>query len=110
MKYTNEQEAEMYDKYKAATDADMREAVVLKLVKDWGFPKRSIIAKLSKMGIYVSKAKISKLTGNKPETKEQLVGRIETRFDIIPGSWIGLEKAPKMVLVALLSCVPMQDN
>jgi len=107
MKYSKEQEAEMYTIYSLATDADQREAVVLKLVKIWGFPKRSIIAKLSKMGIYVSKAKMSKLTGNKPETKEQLVGRIETRFDIIPGSWIGLEKAPKMVLLALLKCIPI---
>jgi len=102
MKYTKEQEDEMYDKYKAATDAESREIVVLNLVKDWGFPKRSIIAKLSKMKIYVSKAKMSKLTGNKPETKEQIVSKIEHRFGVEDGAWIGLEKAPKMVLIGLL--------
>jgi len=103
MKYTKEQEDEMYIKYKEAADADAREVVVLKLVKDWGFPKRSIVAKLSKMGVYISKARVSKLTGNKPETKEQLVTKIEKRFSVGEGSWIGLEKAPKMVLIQLLN-------
>jgi len=45
---------------------------------------------------------MSKLTGNKPETKEQIVSKIEDRFGVEDGAWIGLEKAPKMVLIGLL--------
>ena len=102
IKYTEEQEEELGSTYAAADDADAREAVVMKYVKEWSKPKRSIIAKLSKMGIYISKANISKVTGNKPETKEQLVVRVEKRFGVEAGMFAGLEKAPKLVLKSLL--------
>jgi len=102
IKYTNEQEEEMFDSYSKANTPDERDVIVLHLVAKFGKPKRSIIAKLSKMGIYISKANISKVTGNKPETKEQLVAKIEDRFGVEDGAWIGLEKAPKLVLVGLL--------
>lgn len=102
IKYTKEQETQMYDLYTAAETPEGRDLVVEALVSKWQKPKRSIIAKLSKMGIYISKAKISKVTGNKPETKEQLVRKIETRFGVEPEMFIGLEKAPKLVLVTLL--------
>lgn len=103
MKYTKEQDDEMYSKYKAAEDADARSLVVVTLAKKWDKPTRSIIAKLSKMGIYISKANISKVTGNKPETKEQIVTRIEKKWNVLEGTFIGLEKAPKLVLITLLS-------
>ena len=107
IKYTPEQEEKMYDMYKAAETADAREQVVLHLVSEWDKPKRSIIAKLSKMKIYISKARISKVTGNKPETKEQLVVKIEQRFGVEKDSFMGLEKAPKLVLTALLEKQPI---
>jgi len=102
IKYTAEQESELYDKYKEAVDSSHREQIVLELVEKWGKPKRSLIAKLSKMGIYVSKVNQSKLTGKKPKTKEQLVTDIEAHFDEEVGTYAGLEKAPKMVLLNLL--------
>jgi hypothetical protein len=103
IKYTKEQEIELLDAYSIAEDAEEREIVVMKFTTKFSKPKRSIIAKLSKMGVYVSKASISKVTGSKPETKEQLVTRIEDRFGVEDGDWIGLEKAPKLVLVGLLT-------
>jgi len=80
IKYTEEQEKELFTAYSSANEAEQREAIVVAFATKWQKPKRSIIAKLSKMGIYISKAKISKVTGNKPETKEQLVRKIESRF------------------------------
>ena len=103
IKYTAEQETELYDKYKEADDADMREMLVEKLATEWQNPKRSIIAKLSKMGIYIAKANQSKLTGKKPKTKEQLVADLEERLNMEEGDLAGLEKAPKMVILRILS-------
>lgn len=102
IKYTDEQEEELFTSYAGADNIDAREQIVILLAKKFNKPTRSIIAKLSKRGIYISKAKISKITGNKPETKEQLVAKIEQRFGVEVDSWMGLEKSPKMVLVALL--------
>jgi len=102
IKYSPEQEEKMYDLYSAADTPEGREQVVMQLATEWGKPKRSIIAKLSKMKIYISKAKISKVTGRHPETKEQLVVKIEVRFGVEEGKFMGLEKAPKLVLKALL--------
>ena len=60
-------------------------------------PKRSIISKLSKEGVYVVKGYRSK-TGELPITKLQLVRRIEGALDIkLPG----LDKAPKSTLQLL---------
>ena len=106
IKYTKEQEEFMYDAYSRADSAEQREHVVLSLVNKFNKPKRSIIAKLSKMGIYISKAKISKVLGSKPQTKEQLVTKIEQRFGVEPDEFMGLEKAPKLVLIALLTKNP----
>ena len=103
MKYTEKQEMELFEAYGNAETQELRDNVVERLANEWQKPKRSIIAKLSKMGIYVSKARISKVTGNKPETKEQLVAKIESRFGAEDGSFMGLEKAPKLVLTKLLS-------
>jgi len=102
IKYTPEQEKELFDSYMKANTVEERDELVVAFATKWQKPNRSIIAKLSKMGIYISKAKISKVTGNKPETKEQLVRKIETRFGVSDEEFMGLEKAPKLVLVALL--------
>ena len=99
-KYSKEQEGEMYDCYKEATTDDEREAVVEMFVLKYKKQKRSIIAKLSKMGIYKSKIKLSKITGRKAETKESMVKRLEEMYD-----WpecVGLDKAPKLTLQKML--------
>jgi len=107
VKYTVEQETQMLDAYTKAETTEQRAQVVIDLAITLSKPTRSIIAKLSKMGIYISKAKISKVTGNKPETKEQLVRRVEKRFGAAPEDYMGLEKAPKMVILDLLNKNPI---
>lgn len=107
IKYTPEQETELFEAYSVADSNDERDEVVMKYTTKFSKPKRSIIAKLSKMGIYVSKVRQSKVTGNKPETKEQLVTKIESRFGVEDGQFMGLEKAPKLVLVKLLTNQPL---
>jgi hypothetical protein len=68
---------------------------------DKGFPRRSIIAKLSKAGVYVVPTRISKVTGDVPETKVQLVKKIEEKLGI--DDLYGLDKAPKLTLLKILS-------
>jgi len=102
IKYTPEQESKLFDAYSVSVTNEQRDAVVLEYSTKFNKPVRSIIAKLSKMGIYISKVRQSKVTGNKPETKEQLVTKLEVKFNVNEGDFMGLEKAPKLVLVTLL--------
>ena len=99
-KHSKEQERELHDVYKECETQDEREDVVERYVLKWNKEKRSIIAKLSKMGIYKSRAKISKVTGATPETKMQLVARIETMLG--KQGLDGLDKAPKLTLLKIL--------
>ena len=102
VKYTEEQEAEMKELYEAAESDDERSAAVDTLASKYAKSRRMIIAKLSKMDVYVTKSRTSKVTGKKPETKEQMVRRLETKFRWAQGDFQGLEKAPKIVLQKLL--------
>ena len=99
-KYTEEQEKELYNKYSQATDDEQRDAVIEAFGLKHNKTKRSIIAKLSKAGIYISKIKVSKVTGAMPETKKQLVAKIEKKLGI--ENLEGLDKAPKLTLLKLL--------
>lgn len=102
VKYTEEQEEEMKALYLAEDTQEGREAVVQELHERWKKPIKSIIAKMSKSNYYIRKENISKLTGAKPETKEQLVRRIATYLGRQEFEVEGLEKAPKKVLLMLL--------
>jgi len=102
VKYTDKQENEMRELYEAAETDDERSEVVDKLTAMYAKSRRMIIAKLSKMQVYVTKSRTSKVTGKKPETKEQMVRRLETKFRWAQGDFQGLEKAPKIVLQKLL--------
>ena len=99
-KYTIKQEEQMKILYLAEDTQEGRDAVVEELAERWDRPKKSIIAKMSKAKYYVAKQNVSKLTGVKPETKEQLVRRLTIKHQ---GKDLeGLEKAPKKVLLILL--------
>lgn len=100
VKYTKEQERELYDSYKECENQEDRERVIEAFASKHNKLKRSVIAKLSKMDIYVTALKISKVTGNIPETKQQLVDRIEKHLGI--QGLDGLDKAPKLTLLKLL--------
>jgi hypothetical protein len=102
VKYTPEQEAEMLMEYEACETDEEREQCVLDLAEKYGKNKRMIVAKLSKMEIYRKKPVVSKVTGGKPETKENMVRRLETKLGYPKDDFLGLEKAPKLVLQKLL--------
>lgn len=102
-KYTPEQEQMLKEDYEDCETDEERKEVINNYVEEWGKTERSIIAKLSKMGIYVTKERVSKTTGEKPATKEQLVEELELLGKQKKGAFTGLEKAPKTVLVILKS-------
>jgi hypothetical protein len=102
VKYSEQDErfmAETYDPL--ASEAERDEAVEI-IMRKLDKTKRMIVAKLSKMDLYVKKSRVSKVTGKSPETKEQMIRRLETKLGWPPGDFEGLEKAPKIVIQKLL--------
>ncbi len=63
-------------------------------------PKASIVGRLVKERIYISRASFSEVTKGRPETKASLARRLENNFNI--GPLDGLDKAPKLVLLKML--------
>jgi len=80
--------------------------VVSKLSVLLNRPKRSIISKLSKEGVYIKKGYLTK-TGTIPITKLQLVRSIEDALDT---KFPDLVKAPKTTLQALSDVVVEQSQ
>jgi len=106
-KYTDAEELKLSSVYGAASTDEERDAAVEKLMVDLRRNKKSIIAKLSKMGIYVMgiyvpKIRVSKVLKEPPKTKEQLVYELEDAYGVERDYFYGLEKAPKLVLQFLL--------
>lgn len=101
-KYTDAEELKLSSVYGAASTDEERDAAVEKLMVDLRRNKKSIIAKLSKMGIYVPKIRVSKVLKEPPKTKEQLVYELEDAYGVERDYFYGLEKAPKLVLQFLL--------
>lgn len=92
----------MKDRYGEAKNQEERSLAVDEIAKKLGKTPSSIRSKLVKEKIYISAVRTSKVTKGKPETKESMVGRIEETLDMESGSLVGLEKAPKLVLLNLL--------
>jgi len=87
----------------AAYAANPTVETVEKLAAEYNKPKKSIIGKLSREGVYQKTAYITK-TGDKPVTKVELVAQISDQLGIDEGLE-GLEKAPKSILQKLLQNV-----
>ena len=95
--YTEEMVAEMHALY---TANPTRETVEI-IAEDFGKSVRSVIAKLSREGIYVSQPRVTK-TGEPVVRKAELVAQIEAHFEIeIPT----LVKASKSDLQTLLNSI-----
>lgn len=90
--YTPEQVAQIVDAYKAGTEVEQIAALVGKTV-------RSVVAKLSREGVYQPKAKPT----SSRMTKEDLVARIEAHFEMTPGTLDTLTKASRDQLILLAS-------
>lgn len=73
-----------------------------KIAAEFGLKPKSVIASATRRGIaYERKARVGK-TGEKPETKENMVIRIAEKFGIERAELEGLDKAPKRALEAFL--------
>ena len=100
--YTEKEVNKMIDVY---TDNPCMETVE-KLMTLLNRPKKSIIAKLVKEGVYVTRGYRTK-TGEVPITKLELVRAIEDALDI---SLPGLDKAPKNTLKNLSTTIVEQTE
>lgn len=67
------------------------------LAEQLGKTRRSVIGKLSRLGVYQKKVYLTK-RGEPPVTKAELVHRISEKLEIPLEKLEGLDKAPKEVL------------
>lgn len=109
LKYTIEQEEEL--KLYALISGDTeREDFILKFMQKHDKSSRSLIAKLSKMQLYKARPKMSTVTGEKAETKKQMVGKIARNLGVKEDELEGLDKSPKLTLVRLLKRLNEQSD
>lgn len=105
LKYTKEQERELIDNYVVIETHDDREIFILKYMAKHEKNKRSVVAKLSKLGIYVSRPRTSKVLGTKPQTKEQLLQSISNKLGCDILKLEGIDLSPKLSLKNLLEAI-----
>jgi hypothetical protein len=91
--YTPEQTAQLVAKYQDGVSVES-------LAEMFGKTTRSIVAKLSREGVYHAK---SKATGMTRVKKSELVDRIANRVGVAPETFDSLEKANHEVLEAILA-------
>ena len=95
--YSDEMVAEMHSLYEANPT---RETVEI-LAEKFGKSVRSIIAKLSREGIYVSQPRVTK-TGEPVVRKSELVAQIEDHFDIEVPTLVKASKADLQTLISMI--------
>lgn len=102
--FTAEQVAEMRTQYLAAVNAGLdyegRKVVVEKLAEAMGKNTRSIVAKLSREGIYIKAAYVAK-TGEKPLSRDNFADAIGQRLGLTEAETDSLTKANKGALSKL---------
>lgn len=99
MKYTKDAADKITELYQAGTaTADIAQAI--------GVPERSIIAKLSSLGVYKRKEYKNK-RGETPVKKEEYIERIAQLMQVNSDLLESLEKANKSVLVLLERALKM---
>lgn len=111
--YTAEQTAEMKAAYLAVAEMseDARKAVVLTLAEKLGKNTRSIVAKLSREGVYVAKTYTAK-TGEKPVKKDEHADAIGvilggSAFALSENEIESLTKANKTALAKIARALAM---
>lgn len=111
--YTPEQIAEMKAVYTAAQTDEARASVVSALAEKLGKSTRSIVAKLSREGVYKAKEYVTK-TGEKPVSKDVHADAIGKVLKLTEPETESLTKANKTVLVkiftALANSVPLESE
>lgn len=93
MKYTKEITDKLVEDYKA-------QVPVAQLAEQLDVPERSIIAKLSSLGVYQKKQYLNK-RGELPVKKSQHIDKLAELLEVPPDQLESLEKVNKQVLVLL---------
>lgn len=101
MKYTQEITNKLVDLYKAGNSVP-EIAAMMTLEYGEAVPDRSIIAKLSSLGVYTKKAYTTK-RGEVPVKKEEYIERIAALLDVNAEILESLEKVNKSVLALIES-------
>jgi len=96
--YTDEMVAQMTEAYTANPNRDTVDA----LAKQFGKSVRSIIAKLSREGVYVAQPKVTK-TGEPVVRKAELVEILEAHFEVAIPTLVKASKADLQRLVDAIS-------
>ena len=96
--YTDEMVASMTEQYVANPTRDTVDA----LAQEFGKSVRSIIAKLSREGVYVAQPKVTK-TGEPVVRKAELVEILEAHFEVAIPTLVKASKADLQRLVDAIS-------
>ena len=96
--YTDEMVAQMTEAYVANPSRETVEA----LATEMGKTVRSVIAKLSREGVYVAQPKVTK-TGEPVVRKAELVAQLEAHFEVAIPTLVKASKADLQKLVDTLS-------
>lgn len=95
--YTPEQATQMVAEYVAGTSVEQ-------IAETMGKSVRSVVAKLSKEGVYVAKGYVSK-TGVKPQKKDAVADEIAAILNLTEAETESLVKANKTALSKILLAV-----
>lgn len=93
MKYTNEITEKIKNDYAAGISAAM-------IADTLNVPEKSVIAKLSSLGVYKKKEYRTK-RGEVPVKKEEYITRIAKLMDVMPEQLESMEKVNKSVLILI---------
>lgn len=93
MKYTKELVQQLLDEYAQGKEP-------LEIAQIMGVPKRSVVAKLSSLGVYKRKSYVNKL-GEPPRRKSDIVSNIGALLDVPPELCDSLDKCSKFILIKL---------
>ena len=103
--YTPEQTAELVGAYKArATDHESGMSVVAEYAGKFGKATKSIVAKLSREGVYFAKEYKGK-TGEKPVKKDALADTLGEKLGLSDGETDSLAKVNKTALRKILAAL-----
>lgn len=98
--YTVEQTLELVEAYKA----EPTQETVTAFAEKFGKTVKSVIAKLSREGVYQKKEYVSK-AGTKPVKKEELATELMEAFELSDAEADSLAKANKTALLKILAKV-----
>lgn len=102
MKYTKESTDQLVQLYKNGTP-------VVDIASQFGVPERSVIAKLSSLGVYQKKAYLNK-RGEVPIKKEIYLEKIAQVLEVDLEVLESLEKCNKNVLKMILSALETKNS